>query len=45
MREIRYRAWDSVNKEWLFGYNSPNLGGFSMFGEVVLMGEWGAAAW
>lgn len=44
-REIKFRAWDSLKKEWLFGYNYPNLGGFSMFGEVVLMGEWGNTAW
>ena len=44
MREIKFRAWDSKNKEWLFGYNYPNLGGFSMLGECVLCGEWSKVA-
>jgi len=40
MREIKFRAWDNKSKEWLLGYEMPNLGGFSLFGELVLMGEW-----
>ena len=40
-REIKFRAWDDKNKKWLLGYDYPNLGGFSMYGECVLMGEWG----
>mgnify|MGYP001584566705 CR=1 FL=1 len=33
-REIKFRAWDNKKKEWLFGYELPNLGGFSL---VLLM--------
>lgn len=40
MREIKFRAWDTEKKEWLFGYEYPSLGGFSMFGEVMMMGEY-----
>ena len=39
MRDLRFRAWDKKEKKWLFGYEYPNLGGFSLLGEVVLMGE------
>lgn len=39
-REIKFRAWDSRIKKWLFGYEYPNLGGFSMKGEVVCLGEY-----
>ena len=35
-----FRAWDNKKKEWLLGYELPNLGGFSLFGEVMMMGEW-----
>lgn len=38
-REIKFRAWDKLKREWLFGYELPNLGGFSLIGEVVLFGE------
>ena len=38
--DIKFRAFDNKNKKWLLGYEYPNLGGFSMFGECVLMGEW-----
>lgn len=38
-REIKFRAWDKSDKKWLFGYEYPNLGGFSLTGEVVLLGE------
>lgn len=39
-RELKFRAWDDRNKMWLFSYNHPNLGGFSMKGEVMLFGEY-----
>lgn len=40
MREIKFRAWDNKEKKWLLGYEYPNLGGFSMFGETMLFEEW-----
>jgi uncharacterized phage protein (TIGR01671 family) len=40
MRELKFRAWDNKNKKWLLGYEYPNLGGFSLFGECMLGGEW-----
>jgi uncharacterized phage protein (TIGR01671 family) len=40
MRAIKFRAWDSVNNKWLLGYEYKNLGGFSMFGEVMAFGEY-----
>ena len=43
-RAIKFRAWDNKNKKWLLGYEYPNLGGFDMFGECVLMDEWAAVA-
>ncbi len=39
-REIKFRAWDKKEKKWFLGYEFPALGGFSMFGEVVMLGEW-----
>jgi len=39
-REIKFRAWDNRKKKWLCGYEYPNLGGFSLFGETVMLGEW-----
>lgn len=39
-RTIKFRAWDKQESKWLFGYEYPSLGGFSMFGEVMLMGEY-----
>jgi uncharacterized phage protein (TIGR01671 family) len=39
MRKLRFRAWDTIEKKWLFGYEYPNLGGFNLIGEVTLMGE------
>lgn len=36
----KYRAWDDLNKKWLLGYELPELGGFSMMGEVMLFGEY-----
>ena len=41
MRQIKFRAWDNLNKKWLLGYEYKNLGGFSLTGECVLFGEWG----
>lgn len=40
MREIKFRAWDNKAKKWLLGYEHSNLGGFSMFGEMMLFNEW-----
>lgn len=40
MRDIKFRAWDSVNNKWLLGYEHERLGGFSMFGEVMALGEY-----
>jgi hypothetical protein len=40
MREIKLRAWDDGEKKWLCGYEYENLGGFSLFGETVLLGQW-----
>ena len=42
MREIKFRAWDKTNKKWLLGYDYGNLGGFSLVGECVLLGEYAA---
>lgn len=39
-RDIKFRAWDDYSKEWLLGYEYPNLGGFSMYGECMLFEEW-----
>ena len=39
-REIKFRAWDDLNKKWLLGYEYPNLGGFSMMGEIMAFGEY-----
>lgn len=35
MRDIRFRAWDKRLKMWC--YDFPNLGGFTLFGEVLLI--------
>lgn len=40
MNNIKFRVFDKVKKEWLLGYELPNLGGFSMIGEMMMMGEW-----
>lgn len=40
MRKIKFRAWDDLNKRWLLGYEYPNLGGFSMMGEVMAFGQY-----
>lgn len=39
MENFKFRAYDKGKKEWLLGYKEA--GGFSLFGETVLMGEWG----
>lgn len=41
-RQIKFRAWDNYAKEWLMGYQYESLGGFSLFGEVMLLEEWSA---
>jgi len=38
-RILRFRAFDKLEKKWLFGYEYANLGGFHLIGEVTLMGE------
>ena len=43
-RLFKFRAWDFKNNKWLLGYEYPNLGGFDMFGECVLMDEWARTA-
>lgn len=45
MRSIKFRAWDDKNDKWLLGYEYEGLGGFSLTGETVLMGEWGNVFW
>lgn len=45
MNRFKFRAYDNKNNEWLLGYELENLGGFSLFGECVLMGEWERAAY
>ena len=40
MNNIKFRIFDKVKKEWLLGYELPSLGGFSMVGEMMMMGEW-----
>ena len=40
MRNLKFRAWDDLNKKWLMGYDVGNLGGFSLTGECMLFGEW-----
>lgn len=44
MAELKFRAWDKKENKWLFGYEYPNLGGFSLIGETILMGEFGSLA-
>ncbi len=39
-RDIKHRAWDNINHKWLLGYELPRLGGFSMWGECMLFGEY-----
>ena len=40
MRPIKFRAWNPNKNMWSFGRD-----GFSIDGEIVIMGEWAAAAW
>jgi uncharacterized phage protein (TIGR01671 family) len=40
MKTIKFRAWDKKKNKWLLGYGEGTLGGFSLFGECVLLGEW-----
>ena len=40
-RNFKFRAYDTVEKKWLFGYELPNLGGFSLIGETILFGQLG----
>jgi uncharacterized phage protein (TIGR01671 family) len=35
---FKFRAWDNKNKQWLGSYKE--LGGFSLTGETILLGEW-----
>ena len=37
-RKLKFRCWNKKKKKWMFGYELPNLGGFSLFGEVTMMG-------
>jgi hypothetical protein len=39
-RNIKFRAWDNINKKWELGYQYPRLGGFAMKGEVMMFGEY-----
>jgi len=39
-REIKFRAYDTQKNKWLLGYDIGSLGGFSLFGECMLMSEW-----
>ena len=38
-REIKFRCWSTKENKWMFGYEYPALGGFSLIGEIVLFGE------
>ena len=44
-RDIKFRAYDNKNKEWLLGYEYESLGGFSLVGEIIMMGEWSKVFW
>lgn len=35
---LKFRAWDSRNGEWM--YNYPEIDGFHLFGETIVLGEW-----
>ena len=37
-REIKFRAWDLKEQRWLFEYEQ--MGGFSLVGEIIMLGEW-----
>lgn len=36
----KFRLWNDRDKCWELGYELPNLGGFSMIGEVMIFGEY-----
>ena len=38
MRELKFRAWDGRNNEWLYDFNK--FGGFHLFGEIMVLGGW-----
>ena len=40
-RNYKFRVWSTKENKWMFGYEYPNLGGFSLVGETVLFGEFG----
>jgi uncharacterized phage protein (TIGR01671 family) len=40
MRDYKYRVWDTKEKKFLYGKS-----GFSMYGEIVVLGQWGADVW
>ncbi len=40
MRQIKFRAYDKKKGKWLLGYEVTSLGGFSLYGEIILFGEW-----
>jgi len=40
-RELKFRAWDNLKKEWLMGYQYGNRG-FSLIGELMACSEWQA---
>lgn len=42
MRDLKFRVWNKKKREWLLGYEFENLGGFSMLGEVQMMGAYAA---
>lgn len=35
--KIKFRIWDQYHKTFMFGY--PELGGFTLLGEIILCGE------
>jgi len=37
-REQMFRAWDDKEKVWMLSYEE--MGGFSLSGEMVMLGEW-----
>ena len=40
-RNLKFRVWSTKENKWMFGYEYPNLGGFSLVGETILLGEFG----
>ncbi len=38
--KLKFRAWDNKEKKWLLGYEYEKIGGFSLFGECIMAGEW-----